>query len=95
MGMSAAWMAGAMIAVTFADVRIAQLLRYAAFEVCDYVNHHLCHCGNCWRELMDVASFVDQPAINLLLIVLAPIVVAWSAAWAAVGLYRVAGSSNG
>jgi hypothetical protein len=47
LGMSAAWIAGAAIAVTYADLRIARLVRYAAFEVCDYVNHHLWNWGNC------------------------------------------------
>ena len=95
MGMSAAWIASAAMAVTYADIRVARLLRYAAFEVCDYVNRHLCNCGNCWRELMDFASFVDQPVINFALIALAPIGVAWACVCAAVGMYHAVGGSSG
>jgi hypothetical protein len=89
MGMSAAWIAGAAIAVTYADLRIARLVRYATFEVCDFANHRLCQCGNCWRVLMDFASLVDQSVINLALIALAPIAVAWAGACAAVGIFHV------
>jgi hypothetical protein len=89
MGMSAVWIAGAAIAVTYADVRIARLIRYAAFEACDFANHRLCRCGNCWRELMDFASFVDQSVINLALIALAPIAVAWAGACALVAIFHV------
>ncbi len=95
MGMSAAWIAGVAIAVALADIRIARLLRYAAFEVCDYVNHQLSLWGNCWRELMDFASLVDQPIINLALIALVPIAVSWVGACAVVGIYRVVGGSSG
>lgn len=82
-GMSAAWIIGAAIAVTYADIRVARFVRYVAFELCDYVNRHVCHCGNCWRELMDFALFVDQAATNLALIALIPIAVAWPSAYAA------------
>jgi hypothetical protein len=70
---SAAWMVGMVILVTFADIRVARFLRYSAFEVCDYINYRLCHCANCWRNVMNFASFVDHPLINLALIVVAPL----------------------
>jgi hypothetical protein len=83
MAISAAWIGCALTALTYADIRVARFLRYAAFEVCDYVNHYVCHCGNCWRDVMNVAAFVDQPLMNLALIALAPIVFAWLCAYAA------------
>lgn len=95
MGMSAAWIAGVAIAVVYADARIARLLRYAAFEVCNYVNRHLSLWENCWRELMDFASFVDQPVINIGLIAIVPIAMAWACVCAAVVIYRAVGSSSG
>jgi hypothetical protein len=94
-GISAAWVAGAVIAAMFGDIRIARLLRYSAFEVCDYVNHHLCDCGNCWRQLMDFASLVDDALMNVALIALAPIAVAWAGACAAVGICRAVGGLRG
>jgi hypothetical protein len=83
-GLSVVWMLGATIGLTVADVRVARFLRYSAFEMCDYVNYHLCHCNNCWRDVMAVARFVDQPVINFALIALVPIVLAWLAACGAV-----------
>ena len=74
--LSGAWIVAATIGLTFADLRIARFLRYSAFEVCDYINYHLCHCGNCWRDLMVVAAFVDRPVINFALIALAPVIFA-------------------
>jgi hypothetical protein len=74
---SAAWITGTVIWLTFADMRIARFLRYSAFEVCDYINYHMCHCGNCWRDLIKAAEFVDHPLINLALISLMPIVLVW------------------
>jgi CO dehydrogenase/acetyl-CoA synthase alpha subunit len=81
LGISAAWIASAAIAVAYADIRVARFLRYAAFELCDYVNRYVCRCGNCWRELMDVAAVVDEPLINFSLMALAPSAVAWGVAW--------------
>jgi len=92
---SVGWIVAATIGRTFADLRVARFLRYSAFEVCDYVNYHLCHCGNCWRDLMAVAAFVDRPAIDFLIIALIPVAVAWAGAYAAVRAYRlVAGSTD-
>ena len=89
---SGAWLVGAIIGQAYGDVRIARFLRYSAFEVCDYINYHLCHCGNCWQNLMNVAAFVDHPFINLALIAAAPIVLAWSCAYAALRIsHLVAG----
>jgi hypothetical protein len=74
---SAAWIVGTLIGLAITDIRIAKLLRYSAFEVCDYVNYHLCYCGNCWRNLMKAAEFVDYPVVNFVLISLTPVVLAW------------------
>ena len=73
---SAAWIVGTVILV-FADIRVAKLLRYSAFEVCDYINYHFCYCGNCWRNLMKAAEFVDYPVVNFVLLSLTPIVLVW------------------
>jgi hypothetical protein len=81
-------MLGATIGLTFADLRVARFLRYSAFEVCDYINYHLCHCGNCWRGVMAVATFVDQPVINFALIALVPVVLARLAAHGAVSAHH-------
>ena len=89
---SAAWVVGMVTSVTLADIRVARFLRYSAFEVCDYINYRLCHCGNCWRIVMNFASFVDHPLINLALIVVAPIVLAWSLARVTLGLSRWEGT---
>ena len=83
-------MAGAIIGQAYGDVRIARFLRYSAFEVCDYINYHLCHCGNCWQNLMKVAAFVDQPLINFALIALAPIALGWLCAYVALRISHAA-----
>ena len=74
---SAAWIGATMILLTFADMRVARFLRYSSFEVCDYINYHVCRCGNCWRDLMKAADIVDHPLINLALISLVPIPFLW------------------
>jgi hypothetical protein len=81
LAISSAWIVGALVADAYGDIRVARLLRYAAFEVCDYINHYVCHCGNCWQRLMNFASFVDEPVMNLALVALGPIVLAWLCAW--------------
>ena len=87
--LSGAWIVAATIGLAFADLRIARFLRYSAFEVCDYINYHVCHCGNCWRDLMVVAAFVDRPVINFALIALAPVGFAWICACVAARAYQV------
>ncbi len=74
---SAAWIAAAVTSLIFADFRVARLLRYSAFEVCDYVNHYVCHCGNCWSHLMKTAEIIDHALINLALTLLSPVALVW------------------
>jgi hypothetical protein len=77
---SGAWIVGVLTSLAFADIRVARFLRYAAFETCDYINYHVWRCDDCWRDLMNVAWFVDHPLINAALISLAPVALIWSAA---------------
>ena len=88
LGISGVWIVGVLSSLAFADIRIARFLRYSAFEVCDYINHYLCRCGDCWRDLMKVATFVDHPLTNAALISLAPIPLMWFAACSALKLWR-------
>jgi hypothetical protein len=85
---SGVWIVGALSSLAFADIRIARFLRYSAFEVCDYINYHVCRCGNCWRDLMNVATFVDHPLTNAALITLAPVALLSSAAYLTLKLLR-------
>jgi hypothetical protein len=73
---SAAWIAGAALYVTYADIRLAEFLRNSAFEVCDYVSYRLQY-GNCWHDLMKAAAFLDRPWANLALVALAPLPMIW------------------
>lgn len=93
--LSGGWIIVASIVLTSADLRIARFLRYSAFEVCDYVNYYLCHCGNCWRDLMAVAAFVDRPLVNFALIALTPVLLAWICTIVAVRAYHLIVGSNG
>jgi hypothetical protein len=85
---SGIWIVGALSSLAFADIRVARFLRYSAFEVCDYVNYHVCRCGDCWRDLMNVATFVDHPLTNAALITLAPVTLLWSVAYSTLKLWR-------
>ena len=85
---SGVWIVGVLTSLAFADIRVARFLRYSAFEVCDYINYHVCRCGDCWRDLMNVAWFVDHPLINAALISLAPVALIWLAACSTVKLWR-------
>jgi hypothetical protein len=85
---SGVWIVGALSSLAFLDIRVARFLRYSAFEVCDYMNYHVCRCGDCWRDLMNVATFVDHPLTNAALIALAPVMLLWSAAYSILTLWR-------
>jgi hypothetical protein len=80
LAVSAAWIAGAAIAVRYADLRAAKFLRNGAFEVCDYVGYRLFAWPDCWRDLMAAASALDTVFADLALLALAPVVLAWLAA---------------
>ena len=85
---SGAWIVGVLASLAFADIRVARFIRYAAFEVCDYINYRMWRCGDCWRDLMNVAWFVDYPLVNAALISLAPVALIWSAACSTLRLWR-------
>src|SRR5215470_13162211 len=85
---SGVWIVGALSSLVFADIRVARFLRYSAFEVCDYINYHVCHCGNCWRDLMKAADIVDHPLINLALISLVPTPFLWLGTCATIEVLR-------
>jgi hypothetical protein len=85
---SGAWIVGALSSLAFADIRVARFLRYSAFEVCDYINYHVCRCGDCWGDLMNVATLVDHPLTNAALITLAPLALLWSATYSTLKLWR-------
>jgi hypothetical protein len=87
-GLTVVWIVSTIIALTIADFRVARFLRYSAFEVCDYVNYHVCYCGNCWRGMMNAATVVDGPVINFTLIVVVPIGLAWLCAYVATKMLR-------
>jgi hypothetical protein len=92
---SALWIAASTIALMCIDLRIARLLRYAAFEACDYINHYLCRCANCWHDVMAMATFADHTWANFALIAFAPIVLLWVCAAAVLGVGRVITASSG
>ena len=85
---SCIWIVGVLISLAFADIRVARFLRYSAFEVCDYINYHVCRCGDCWRDLMSVAALVDHPLINAALISLIPVALMWLAACSTLKLWQ-------
>jgi hypothetical protein len=61
----------------YADIRAGTFVRNSAFEVCDYVNYHLRDYASCWRDLMQVAAFLDHAWTSVAAIVVAPVVLAW------------------
>ena len=85
---SGVWIVGALSSLVFADIRVARFLRYSAFEVCDYINYHICRCGDCWRDLMNMATFVDHPLTNAALITLVPVALLWFVAYSIQNLWR-------
>ena len=94
-GISSLWIAASAIALASADLRVARLLRYAAFELCDYANHHLCRCGNCWQDVMALAAFADHPLANFGLVALAPMVLLSTCVLAAVAVSRAIARLSG
>ncbi|MGQ0677056.1 MAG: hypothetical protein ACT4N4_13350 [Rhodospirillales bacterium] len=74
------WFAATAAYVRYAEFRAAKLLKDSAFEVCDYVGHRLVGYADCWRDLMTVASYLDNDWANLALLALAPALSLWLAA---------------
>lgn len=87
-------MVGAAIFLRYADIRAAKFLRNSAFEICDYVNHHLGHYGNCWHDVMNVAAYVDDGWTDIAMVSLAPILFGWLVIFITMSLWQWLHSSH-
>jgi hypothetical protein len=88
------WIVGATTFVRHADIRVARFLKDSTFEVCDYVSHRLVAYAECWRDLMTLASYLDNVWADLALLALAPVLLLWLAALVARKIWRSARASR-
>ena len=88
------WFVAVAAYVRYADIRAAKLLKDSAFEVCDYVGHRLVGYADCWRDLMTLASYLDNDWADVALLALAPALLLWLAVAAARTIRRARRKRN-
>jgi len=80
LGVGVGWFVVVTAYIRYADIRAAKSLKDSAFEVCDYVSYRLVEYPDCWRDLITLASYLDNAWVNLVLFALAPALLLWLAA---------------